>query len=385
MFPYRKSTGKLRKIVDDNIEKLEGFVAHQLPDLAGSLAMPLVTLVILFVFDWRLGLASLVPVILAYLIQASAFGNSSMHTFIKNYQDSLEDMNNAAVEYVRGISVVKAFNQTIFSSRKFHGIIKNYGKFCLGFTMAFKNYMAVFLLIINHVYLFLILVIIILSGSVTDYGKFALASVFYLVFSVSLPTPFTKLLYVSRLGEQIADGIKRMDRVLDAIPLKETSSPGTTREYSVSFENVTFTYNGENEAVALKGVVFTAKQGEVTALVGPSGSGKSTIAHLIPRFYDVAEGAIKIGGVNIHDMAGDYLMSIVSFVFQDVFLFKQSVMDNIKIGNPNATREGVIAAARAAQCHEFVERLPDGYDTVVGTKNIHLFGGERQRVSIYLA
>jgi ATP-binding cassette subfamily B protein len=242
--------------------------------------------------------------------------------------------------------------------------------------------MALFLLIINHVYLFLIPVIIVLSDGAKDYGEFALASVFYLIFSVSLPTPFTKLLYVSHLGEQIADGIARMDRVFDAAPLRETPSPRTTREYSVSFENVSFSYNGENETAALKGVAFTAKQGEVTALVGPSGGGKSTIAHLIPRFYDVEEGAVRIGGADVRDMSADYLMSIVSFVFQDVFLFKQSVMDNIMIGNPNATREQVIAAARAAQCREFVERLPDGYDTVIGTKNVHLSGGERQRIVI---
>jgi ATP-binding cassette subfamily B protein len=248
--------------------------------------------------------------------------------------------------------------------------------------MAFKTYMAVFMLVINHVYLFLIPVIIVLSGGVTDYGEFALASVFYLIFSVSLPTPFTILLYVSRLGEQIADGVARMDRVLDAVPLKETPSPRTTREYSVSFENVTFSYSGENEAAALKGVTFTARQGEVTALVGPSGGGKSTIAHLIPRFYDVGDGAVKIGGVDVRDMSADYLMSIVSFVFQDVFLFKQSVMDNIRIGDPNATLEQIIAAAGAAQCREFIERLPDGYDTVIGTKNIHLSGGERQRIVI---
>jgi ATP-binding cassette subfamily B protein len=381
-FHSANSTGKLRKVVDENIEKLEGFIAHQLPDLAGSFAMPLVTLAILSAFDWRLGLASLAPIAASYLVQASAFGRPSARAFMKGYQDSLEDMNNAAVEYVRGISVVKAFNQTIFSFRKFYGIIKNYGQFCLGFTMAFKTYMAVFMLVINHVYLFLIPAIIALSGSVADYGEFALASVFYLIFSVSLPTPFTKLLYVSRLGEQIADGVSRMDRVLDAVPLKETPSPRTTREYSVSFENVTFSYSGENEAAALGGVSFTAKQGEVTALVGPSGGGKSTIAHLIPRFYDVGGGAVKIGGVDVRDMSADYLMSIVSFVFQDVFLFKQSVMGNIKIGNPNATREQVIAAARAAQCSEFVERLPDGYDTVVGTKNIHLSGGQKQRIAI---
>jgi ATP-binding cassette subfamily B protein len=381
-FHSENSTGKLRKIVDENIEKLEGFIAHQLPDLVGSFAMPAVTLAILFVFDWRLGLASFVPIAAGYLIQVSAFGNRASQRFIKNYQDSLEEMNGAATEYVRGISVVKAFNQTIFSFRKFHGIIKNYGKFVLDYTMAFETYMELFMLIIHNVYLFLIPTIILLSGGVTDYAGFALASVFYLVFSVSLSTPFTKLLYVSQTGRQIADGIERMDRVLDVAPLAETASPKTADGYSVSFENVTFSYNDGNGAAALSDVSFTAKQGEITALVGPSGSGKSTLAHLIPRFYDVSSGAVKIGGTDIRDMCTEYLMGIVSFVFQDVFLFRQSIEDNILIGNRDATREEVVAAAKAAQCHEFIEKLPDGYGTVIGTKNIHLSGGERQRIVI---
>jgi ATP-binding cassette subfamily B protein len=344
--------------------------------------MPIVTLVILFFFDWRLGLASFVPIVLSYLIQMSAFGNKASQEFMTHYQDSLEEMNGSAVEYVRGISVVKAFNQTIFSFRRFHETIKNYGKFVMDYTMAFKTYMIVFMLIIQHVYLFLIPVIILLSGGVTDYAAFASASLFYLLFSVSLATPFTKLLYVSQTGRQVADGIERMDRVLDAEALAETDSPKTADGYSVSFENVTFTYNGENEAVALSDVSFTAKQGEITALVGPSGSGKSTLAHLIPRFYDVAGGAVKIGGTDVRDMEIEYLMSIVSFVFQDVFLFKRSIADNILVGNKNAAREDVVAAAKAAQCHEFVEKLPDGYDTVIGTRNIHLSGGERQRLVI---
>jgi ATP-binding cassette subfamily B protein len=381
-FHSENSTGKLRKIVDENIEKLEGFIAHQLPDLVGSFAMPIVTLAILLVFDWRLGLASLAPIVTGYLIQMTAFGNKAAQVFIKNYQNSLEEMNGAATEYVRGISVVKAFNQTIFSFRKFHDTIKAYGKFVIDYTMAFETHMEIFMLVIQNVYLFLIPVVILISGGVTDYAAFALASVFYLIFSVSLSTPFTKLVYVSQVGRQIADGIERMDRVMDEEPLAETSSPKTANGYYVSFENVTFTYNDENEAVALSDVSFTAKQGEVTALVGPSGSGKSTLAHLIPRFYDVSEGAVKIGGTDIRDMAGEYLMSIVSFVFQDVFLFKQSIADNILIGNKNATREEVVAAAKAAQCHDFIEKLPKGYDTVIGTKNIHLSGGERQRIVI---
>jgi ATP-binding cassette subfamily B protein len=248
--------------------------------------------------------------------------------------------------------------------------------------MSFEIYMELFMLVINNVYLFLIPVIIFLSGNVSDYPRFALSSVFYLIFSASLSTPFTKLMYVSQKGRQIADGIERMDRIIDVEPLAETASPKTADEYSVSFEDVAFTYNGEGESVALSGVSFTARQGEITALVGPSGSGKSTLAHLIPRFYDVAGGAVKIGGVDIRDMSAEYLMSIVSFVFQDVFLFKQSVLDNILIGNKDASREDVIRAAASAQCHEFIERLPHGYDTVIGTKNVHLSGGERQRIVI---
>jgi ATP-binding cassette subfamily B protein len=381
-FHSENSTGKLRKIVDENIEKLEGFVAHQLPDLAGSFAMPVFTLVILAVFDWRLGLACFVPIVISYLLQVIAYGGDGAKKFMKEYQDSLEDMNNASVEYVRGISVVKAFNQTIYSFRKFHETIQNYSRLVKDYTLSFEKFMAAFMVIINHVYVFLIPVIILIVGGETDYAKFALAAVFYIIFSFSLATPFTKLMYVSQLGNQIADGIGRMDKILNVQPLPETANPKTVASYSISFENVTFTYNDEGEASALNGVSFTANQGEVTALVGPSGSGKSTIAHLIPRFYDVAEGAIKIGGVDIREMSSDYLMSIVGFVFQDVFLFKQSIMDNLLIGNPKASREEAVAAAKAAQCHDFIEKLPQGYDTVIGAKNIHLSGGERQRIVI---
>ncbi|MDR1132018.1 MAG: ABC transporter ATP-binding protein/permease [Oscillospiraceae bacterium] len=383
-FHSANSTGRLRKIVDENIEKLEGFVAHQLPDIAGSFAMPVITLVVLFVFDWRLGLASLVPIIAAYGIQMAAMGDGKSKKFMKQDQDSLEDMNNAAVEYVRGISVVKAFNQTIFSFRSFHDIITNYGRFAKNYTISFEKHMSAFMTIIGHVYVFVIPVIILIAGGADDYAKFALASVFYIVFSFALATPFTKLMYVSALSTQISDGIARMDSMLASQPLTETKNPKTTAEYSVSFEKVIFSYMSgeESETAALNGVSFTAGQGAVTALVGPSGSGKSTIAHLIPRFYDVNEGAIKIGGTDIRDIAGDYLMSIVGFVFQDVFLFKQSVADNILIGDKNASREQVLAAAKAAQCHEFVEKLPQGYDTVIGSGGVHLSGGERQRIVI---
>ncbi|MDR1218408.1 MAG: ABC transporter ATP-binding protein/permease [Treponema sp.] len=380
-FHTENASGKLRKIVDENIEKLEGFIAHQLPDIAGSFAVPVITLVILAVFDWRLGLASLVPVLLSYLIQMLAYSGGGAQAFVKKYQTSLEEMNSAAVEYVRGVSVVKAFNQTIYGFRAFYKTIKDYGAYCLGYTKSFEVFYALFIVVINHVYLFLLPAIILLSGRVTDYGEFAFASVFYLIFSLSLPTTFIKLMYVSQNGMMIVDGVKRMDAVMDIPPLPETASPKTCSAYSVSFENVSFSYTGATD-VAVKDVSFTARQGAITALVGPSGGGKSTLAHLIPRFYEVSSGAIKIGGIDIREMSSDYLMSIVSFVFQDVFLFKQSVLDNILIGDKNATREQAIAAAEAAQCGEFVKALPQGYDTVIGAKNIHLSGGERQRLVI---
>jgi ATP-binding cassette subfamily B protein len=300
-------------------------------------------------------------------------------------------MNNAAVEYVRGISVVKAFNQTIFSFRKFREIIANYGKFVMDFTLSFKMPWQFFMTIIHHVSLFLLPLVILLADGATrngDYGSFAMAALFYLIFSFYLATPFVKIMYVAQNGRAIAEGIERMDRILDTPPLPEAAEPQTTAEYSVSFENVTFHYTGtqspeeNNPPPALSNVSFTAKQGEVTALFGPTGSGKSTIAHLIPRFYDVASGAVRIGGVDIRDMAAGYLMGLVSFVFQDVFLFKQSVLENIKTGNKNASREEAIAAAKDAQCHDFIEKLPQGYDTVIGTRKVHLSGGERQRIVI---
>ena len=377
-FHTENSTGKVRKIVDENIEKIEGFIAHQLPDIVGSFATPIVILGILFFFDWRLGIATLVPIFALFALQSIYVGKNS-DKFIKQYQDSLEDMNNASVEYVRGISVVKAFGQTIYSFRKFFDSIKAYGDFSLAYTKSFKNAFGMFMVILNNLYVALIPVAIWISGGVEDYTKFAMSVLFYLIFSVALSAPFLKLMYVSQRGRQIADGIERMDKMLAEKPLVEEKNPRKEKGFDITFEDVSFSYG---EAEALSAVSFSAKQNEVTALVGPSGSGKSTIAHLIPRFYDVDSGSIKIGGVDIRRINSEHLMNIVSFVFQDVFLFQQSIIDNIKIGNDSASREEVIAAAKAAQCHEFVEKLPQGYDTVIGTNNIHLSGGEKQRLVI---
>jgi ATP-binding cassette subfamily B protein len=368
--------------VDENIEKLEGFIAHQFPDLTATVVTPVTAVALLFFFDWRMGLCCLVPLLLLFVMQSAAAGGKRGRENLKKYQDSLEDMNNAAVEYVRGVSEVKAFNQTVFSFRRFYEAIKNYGDWALGSTKSFRLPMGLFITLLNAIYLFLIPLLIFLYGGVSDYPAFALSALFYIIFSMALPGLFMKIMYVSHGAKQIWDGIARMDSVLDTKTLPETKDPKQTREYTVAFEDVTFSYNSEGEAVALNGVSFTAEQGKITAFVGPSGGGKSTIAHLIPRFYDVAEGSIRIGGADVRDMDSNYLMGIVGFVFQDVFLFKQSIMENLLIGNPGAAREEAIRAAKAASCHEFIQNLPDGYDTVIGTKGVHLSGGERQRIVI---
>lgn len=381
-FHTQHSSGKLRKIADENIEKLEGFIAHQLPDLAGSLAAPLVIFVILFVVDWRLGLASLVPIAISYVAMMAAYGGEGAKTFVDKYQTSLEEMNNASVEYVRGISVVKAFNQTVFSFRKFHDIIRSYTEYVYNYTVSFKKPMAVFMVAINNIYLFIVPVAIWLSGGVADYGQFALSVLFYVLFSFAITAPFMKLMYVSSGAMQVSEGIARLDEILDTSTLRETPTGQKPTGHAIAFENVNFSYNAEGEHEAIRNVSFRAREGQITALVGPSGSGKSTIAHLIPRFYDADSGHIRIGGVDVRDMPYDELMRQVSFVFQDVFLFKQSILENIRIGSPDATRQQAEQAARAAQCHDFIEKLPNGYDTVVGADGIHLSGGERQRLVI---
>lgn len=381
-FHSAHSTGELRKIVDDNIEKVELFIAHQLPDIVGSFVTPIVLLCVLLFFDWRLGLATLVPVLLSYVVMFRGYGQKGAAERFDRYQKQLEIMNNVSVEYVRGISVIKAFNQTFFSFRKFYEAVKAYTDFCLEITYRFKNTMSLFLLLLNHAYLFLIPVVIWLSGSVDNYFEFALAVVFYLIFSVSIPGPFMKLMYVSNLMRQVVSSVEHMDNIFAAKPLPAAENPQLAQGSDVRFDHVSFSYgqNASEATPAIADVSFVTPQGTMTALVGASGSGKSTVAHLIPRFFDVDKGSIQIGGVDIRHMPADALQSLVSFVFQDVFLFKESILENLRIGNPRATREQVIEAAKAAQCHDFVEALPQGYDTVVGSQGIHLSGGEQQRL-----
>lgn len=368
--------------MDENIESIEGFIAHQFPDFVASVTAPIVMVIILLAIDWRFGIASLVGIVLAFVVQFSGFGSGAMKENMGKYQIALEDMNNASVEYVRGMPVVKAFNQTASSFARLEHAIKEYTEWVLKFSLGWQNYMPAFTTIINNIYLVIVPVGILLGANAQNYKSFTMTFIFYLLFVPAIAGILNKIMYISESFMQIDGNVARMDEIFNIPVLPQTTSPKKTQKDDVVFDNVSFTYTGKKEEMAIENVSFKANQGQITAIVGLSGGGKSTIANLISRFWDVTEGSVKIGGVDIRDISEKDLMNHVSFVFQDIFLFKQSILDNIRMGNPNATEEQVIEAAKAAQCHEFISKLPNGYKTVFGTKGIHLSGGERQRIAI---
>ena len=374
-------SGKLRKIMDDNIEKIETFIAHQLPDLVAALVAPIVMITILMSYHWGLGLAAMVGILVAFYLQVHLYGNDSAKEMMGKYQKSLEDMNNATVEYIRGISVVKAFKQTVYSFSRLHETIKNYTKMVIPYTLSWENSFSGFITVVNNIYLFIVPVGIIIGMNTNDFNAFLPKFLFYIIFVPAISSTMMKIMYVSSSGMQIIHGVEVMDNILEIPELEEPKNQKLPSDYSISFENVSFRYN-DSETNAISNISFTAKQGEITAIVGASGGGKSTIAHLIPRFFDVSDGKITLGNIDIKQISTEKLMDNISFVFQDVFLFKQSVKDNIAMSNPDATEEEIINSAKAAQCHDFIMQLPNGYDTIIGTRGVHLSGGEKQRIAI---
>ncbi len=375
-------SGKLRKIMDENIEKIEEFIAHQLPDIVAAFVAPVVMAVILLAVDWRFGLAAMAGVLLSFGLQMSLYGNEGAKRMMSQYQVSLENMNNASVEYIRGIAVVKAFKQTVYSFRRLHDTIKEYTSMVIPYTLSWENAFSAFTTIVNNIYLLLLPVGIWVGMKTTDYTDYAATLIFYLIFVPAIAGILMRVMYVSSNSIRILNGVEAMDSILAEPEMPQPVDSRKVKSYGVEFREVFFSYDKSKETMALDGVSFYAGQGEVTAIVGASGSGKSTVAHLIPRFFDVTDGAILLGGVDVREMSTSYLMEQVSFVFQDVFLFKQSIRENIRMGNPIASDEQIMEAAKAAQCHEFILRLPQGYDTVIGTRGVHLSGGEKQRVAI---
>ncbi len=373
-------SGKVRRIVNDSAKATETYLAHQLPDMAGAIATPVGMIVLLFLFDWRFGLVSLLPVVLGFAVMMKMAG-PRMADDMKNYNNALEDMNNEAVEYVRGIPVVKTFGQTVHTFTRFKGAIDRYYTFCVAYCRKCRLPMLLFTTIVNSAFAFLIALALSLAGGAPVAPSVLLNFLFYVIFTPVITTALTKVMYMSENGMIVDDALTRIHSVLDLRPLPEPEQGRKPRDNSVSFEHVSFRYAGAN-GDAVHDVTFHIRAGETVAFVGPSGGGKTTVAGLVSRFWDVSEGAVKIGGTDVRDVGKKTLMETVAYVFQDSRLLKASILDNVRLARPDATRAQVTAALEKAQCADIIAKLPDGVDTVVGTKGVYLSGGEQQRVAI---
>ena len=371
-------SGKLRKIINDSTAATETYLAHQLPDKYAAMATPVGLLALLLVFDWRLGLLSLVPVAVGFAIM-SAMTGKRMEEKMRQYGNALAAMSNEAVEYVRGIPVVKTFGQSVFSFKKFKATIDEYKKWVLAYTKDMRLPMMLYTAAINGVFAFLILgAFWFTNGTVTS--EFFVNLLFYIIITPVISVTLTKIMYMSEEGMVIGDAIERIDSVLNDEPMSVGNNPQMPKDASVELESVHFSYDGKKEVIS--DISLKIKDGQTVAFVGPSGGGKSTLASLISRFFDVNSGSIKIGGVDVRDIPKDELMNTVSFVFQNSKLIKASILDNVKMGKSNATDEEVLNALRAAQCMDIIEKFSDGVNTVIGSRGVYLSGGEMQRIAI---
>ena len=378
-FMDRDGSGKIRKIVNESSAATETYLAHQLPDRAGALATPVGLLVLLLVFDWRLGLLSLIPVVAAFLIMGTMAG-AQMKQKMEEYQNALDAMSSEAVEYVRGIPVVKTFGQSVFSFKRFQATIKNYEKWVIAYTKDLRIPMVAYTTIINAVFAVLIAGAFLFSAGGTD-TTFLVNLVFYIIITPIITVTLNKIMYSSENEMLVADAITRMDSILDRKPLPEAQAQSEPTDHSITFEGVSFRYENATKD-ALHGVDLQIAQGEHVAFVGPSGGGKTTLASLIARFFDVTEGSLRIGGVDVRQIPSKKLMELVSFVFQDSKLLKMSIYDNVRMGKKDATREEVMQALRDAQCEDIIAKLPAGIDTVIGSSGTYVSGGEAQRLAI---
>ncbi len=380
------ASGALRRVIDGCAGATEGLIAHKTPDTVGSLAMILGMLVTLFVFDWRMGLSCLAAAALSIACMFSMMGGKNAH-FMQRYQQALVDMAKAGTEYVRGIPVVKVFQQTVYSFKAFHDAISEYSKMAEDYAVKIcAKPQVTSLTAISGVAVFLVPVVVLLAPGAQEAGSAAFATfiadfAFYAIFSAIIATACTRLMFVAEEIEISADAAKRVFGLLSSPVLNEPESPEMPHGFDIRFDDVTFRYEGADRD-ALSKVSFDVPQGSTVALVGPSGGGKTTAASLVPRFWDVVSGSVRIGGIDVRDMGTSELMESVAFVFQDNRLFKKSIYENVAAARPDATREDVMAALAAAQCDDILAKLPQGVDTVVGTAGVHLSGGEKQRIAL---
>lgn len=372
------TSGRIRKIIDDNAGVTHSFLAHQLPDLAATFLVPLVAAILIFVFDWILGLACIVPVIIAMLVMGFMM-NAEGRQFMESYMTSLEEMNTEAVEYVRGIPVVKVFQQTIYSFKNFHRCIMNYNKMVFGYTRMWEKPMSLYTVIINGFVFFLAPLAILLIGYSGNYASVLLNFFLFVLITPVFSQSIMKSMYLNQALGQASEAIGRLENLVAYEHLTVVEHPQPVKEFSIQFEKVSFSYPGANQK-AVDDVSFTIPQGNTVALVGASGGGKTTIARLVPRFWEATEGKVLIGGINVREIAPKELMKYISFVFQNTKLFKTSLLENIKYGNPDATMEEVERAVDMAQCREIINKLPLGLNTKIGTEGTYLSGGEQQRI-----
>ena len=372
-------SGELRKIIDDNAALTEDLLAHKLPDLTAAVVTPLAAIVLLFVFDWRMGLLCLLTMVLALGCMMAMMGGRNAG-FFHRYQREIEKMSGEAVEYVRGIPVVKVFQQTVYSFKAFYNAIQSYSDLASQYAMSCRVGQTCFLTFINGAFALLIPAALLMASG-GNVREVLVNFIFYALFAPACGQMINRIMYMSEAVMEADEAIGRLDEILDQKPMEESKKQNHPVNTTVSFDHVTFTYPGADHP-ALTDVTFTVRPGQIAALVGPSGGGKTTAASLIPRFWDTDSGTVSIDGVNVRDMNTEDLMKQVAFVFQNTRLFKESLLENIRAARPEASREEVIAAAHAAQCDDILEKLPQGLDTVVGTKGIYLSGGEQQRISI---
>ena len=399
-------SGKVRKVFEKNVNQLETLIAHNMPDTAQNMVSPFAILALTLVFDWRLGLISLLPLVLAFVLQAVLMRISTNSGFMQKYEDALEQMNNAGTEYVRGISVIKTFNQSVYYFKNFYTSIMHYKEFVLQYSMSWENGYAIFLSLIKLGFVFLLPAALLMAGTATLDPHFFYSFVFYLAFAPVTYTMLMKVMYANTFYQRSNDALNRIEDILQAPLTKEPETSILPKKYDIAFNNVIFSYKTEPAAAsaktvpetdggnigraapfsqsrtAINGITLSIPEHSLTALVGPSGGGKTTLVNLLGRFWEVDAGSISIGGIDIRDIKTQDLLHTVGFVFQENKLFKESILENIRYGKKDASREEVMEALRKAECMDIIEKLPAGIDTVYGTKGTYVSGGEAQRLAI---
>lgn len=372
-------SGKLRRTISETSGAAEGYLAHQLPDKAKAIASIIGLLAMDFIFDWRLGLLSLVPVVIGFIIMMSSMAGPSLQKSMTEYQNALAEMSNEAVEYVRGIPVVKTFGQSVFSFKKFKSTIDNYEKWTTDYTLNMRIPMTLYTLAINSIFAFLIIGAFWFShGKIT--GDFLLDMLFYIMITPVITVVLTKIMYMNENEMMVKDAIDRIDSVLNMESLTDPAKPSRPADNSVELRGITFSYDGTKNA--LSDISIKIPAGQTTAFVGPSGGGKSTLASIVARFFDPQQGKVLVGGVDVKDIGKEELMNTVSFVFQNSKLIKASILENVRLGKPNATEAEVMQALKAAQCMDIIEKFPNGVNTMIGSEGVYLSGGEAQRIAI---